>query len=161
MAENGNGGVAASVQPQLAMNAQYVKDLSFESPNAPQSLTAQAGQPQIQVNVDVQARGVGPDMFEVVLRLNAEAKQSDKTAFVVELVYGGVFTLRNIPQESLEAVCLIECPRLLFPFARRIVADTVRDGGFMPLMLDPIDFAELYRRSKSAQAQTAQPVGQA
>jgi preprotein translocase subunit SecB len=152
MAENGNGGDQAAQVPQLTVNAQYIKDLSFESPNAPQSLAAQAGPPQITVNVDVQARAIAPDMYEVILRLNADAKHGDRAAFVIELVYGGVFTLRNIPAESLEPVCLIECPRILFPFARRIVADAVRDGGYMPLMLDPIDFAELFRRSRAAQA---------
>ena len=153
MSETGNG--AQPQLPQLSVNAQYIKDLSFESPNAPQSLTQQSGPPQITVNVDVQARGIAPEMFEVILRLNADAKHGDCTAFVIELVYGGVFTLRNIPQESLEPVCLIECPRILFPFARRIVADAVRDGGYMPLMLEPIDFAELFRRSR-AQPGTAQ-----
>ncbi len=149
MADTQNGGAAI---PQLSINAQYVKDLSFESPNAPQSLTNQAGPPQIAVNVDVQARGIAPEMFEIILTVKADAKQQDKTAFVIELVYGGVFTLKNIPQESLEPVCLIECPRLLFPYARRVVSDTVRDGGYPPLMLEPIDFAELYRRSKAQQA---------
>jgi len=151
MAENSNGTTngAAAALPQLAVNAQYLKDFSFESPNAPQSLVPNQGQPQIAVNVDVQAKGVAPDMFEVAIRLNADAKIADKPAFLVELVYAGLFTLKNIPADALEQVCLIECPRLLFPFARRIVADATRDGGFPPLMLDPIDFAELYRRSKA------------
>ena len=148
MAESNSNG-AAEAQPQLAVNAQYMKDFSFESPNAPQSLVPNQGQPQISVNVDVQAKGVAPEMFEVAIRLNADAKIADKPAFLVELVYAGLFTLKNIPAEALEQVCLIECPRLLFPFARRIVADATRDGGFPPLMLDPIDFAELYRRSKT------------
>lgn len=151
MAENNSNG-AAEAQPQLAVNAQYMKDFSFESPNAPQSLVPNQGQPQISVNVDVQAKGVAPEMFEVAIRLNADAKIADKPAFLVELVYAGLFTLKNIPAEALEQVCLIECPRLLFPFARRIVADATRDGGFPPLMLDPIDFAELYRRSKTQAA---------
>ena len=151
MADNNSNG-AAEAQPQLAVNAQYMKDFSFESPNAPQSLVPNQGQPQISVNVDVQAKGVAPEMFEVAIRLNADAKIADKPAFLVELVYAGLFTLKNIPAEALEQVCLIECPRLLFPFARRIVADATRDGGFPPLMLDPIDFAELYRRSKSQAA---------
>ena len=151
MAESNSNG-AAEAQPQLAVNAQYMKDFSFESPNAPQSLVPNQGQPQISVNVDVQAKGVAPEMFEVAIRLNADAKIADKPAFLVELVYAGLFTLKNIPAEALEQVCLIECPRLLFPFARRIVADATRDGGFPPLMLDPIDFAELYRRSKTQAA---------
>jgi preprotein translocase subunit SecB len=144
-------------QPQLTVNVQYVKDLSFENPNAPQSLTRQAAQPQVTINVDVQARGVAESMYEVTLRLTANAAQGSETAFVAELLYAGVFTLRNIPREHIEAVCLIECPRLLFPFARRIMADVTRDGGFPPLMMEPIDFVDLYRRSRQPQAAAAAP----
>jgi preprotein translocase subunit SecB len=152
MSDQTNGNGTADAMPQLAINAQYVKDLSFESPNAPQSLLPGQDQPQVQVNVNVSARGVAEDMFEVEIQLNAQAKSGESQTFLVELVYAGLFTIKNIPQESLEAVCLIECPRLIFPFARRIVADATRDGGFPPLMLEPIDFADLYRRGKMAQA---------
>ena len=152
-ATTAKAGAAGPTPPQLAINAQYIKDFSFENPNAPQSFNLAPGvQPQISVNVDVQARGVADSLFEVSLRINAEAKSGDKTAFVIELVYAGLFTLHNVPAEHMEAVCLIECPRLIFPFARRIVADATRDGGFPPLMLDPIDFAEIFRRAR-AQAQ--------
>lgn len=163
MSDTTNAGAGAPpAPPQLAVAAQYIKDLSFENPNAPAALRGPNGQPQVQVNVDVQARGVGQDSYEVMLRANIEAKQGEQTAFILELLYGGVFILRNIPPEHLEAVCLVECPRLLFPFARRIIADATRDGGFPPLMLDPIDFAALYLQGKQRQAQTqASPVGTA
>lgn len=144
--------------PQLAINAQYVKDLSFESPGAPQSLVPSEQPPQIEVNVDVQAKGVADGLFEVVLILRATATQAGAAVFVTELTYGGLFTLLNFPQDQLEAVCLIECPRLLFPFARRIVADATRDGGFPPLMLEPIDFLQLYMRHRQmATEQTGAP----
>ena len=137
---------AAGAQPQLAIAAQYVKDLSFENPGAPQTLLPSTQAPQIEVGVDVQARQLTEDRFEVDLKISANAKRGDQTLFLVELHYAGLFQLRNIPRDSLQAVCLIECPRILFPFARRVVADATRDGGFPPLMLDPIDFVELYRR---------------
>lgn len=145
------GGVPEA-QPQLLINAQYIKDLSFESPGAPQSLLPRDNPPQIEVNVDVQGRGVAEDMFEVALTIRARAQDGETSLFVIELVYGGLFTIRNVPQEQLEPICLIECPRLIFPFARRIVADAVRDGGFPPLMLDPIDFLQLYMRHRQPQA---------
>lgn len=146
--DNNNG------QPQLAMGIQYVKDLSFENPQAPQSLLP-GEPPQIQVGVEVGARTLGNDHYEVALHLRAEAKRGNDTVFVAELLYGGVFQAANIAQDQLEPILLIECPRLLFPFARRILADATRDGGFPPLMLDPIDFVSLYQRGKEQRAQQA------
>jgi len=149
----GDGGASeAGGPPQIAIVAQYVKDLSFENPNAPQSLTPQSERPQINVTVDVQARALQGEHFEVTLGISATGRFGEATAFVAELLYGAVFLLRNIPAESLEAVCVIECPRLVFPFARRIIADVTRDGGLPPLMLDPIDFVALYRQNKAAQS---------
>lgn len=142
-------------QPHMTINAQYVKDFSFENPNAPQSLVQSETRPQIEVNIDVQGRGVSQNTYEVALRITATARQGEATAFVAELLYGGLFTLQNIPDDQIEPICLIECPRLLFPFARRIIADATRDGGFPPLLLDPIDFVALYRQNRLAQAQTA------
>lgn len=165
MTSDSNNGAAndampnpAAGAPGIVVNVQYVKDLSFENPNAPQSLAATQTRPQIEVNVDVQARGAAPNVFEVALRITATAKQGETVAFVVELLYAGVFTLQNIPQEQLELVLLIECPRLLFPFARRVIADATRDGGFPPLMMEPIDFVQLYQRHRMA---AQQPVAQA
>jgi len=130
----------------LAVNAQYVKDLSFENPRAPASLMAGKEQPQIDVNVNVNARGLQPNVYEVSLSIRADAKVAGEAAFITELEYAGVFTVANAPEEVLRPVLLIECPRILFPFARRIIADVTRDGGFPPLFLNPIDFVSLYRR---------------
>ena len=132
--------------PSFAVNAQYIKDLSFESPNIIRVMTQQGGTPEVSFNLGVQANGVGPESFEVVLSVRAEAKRDNMVGFIVELAYAGIFTLSGIPQDQMEPLLFIECPRLLFPFARAIVADLTRDGGFTPLMLQPIDFVDLYRR---------------
>ncbi len=131
--------------PQLAVLGQYVKDLSFENPNAPASFQAKE-QPKIDVAVDLRANRLAKDVFEIDLKFSAKATQGEKTAFVAELVYTGLFGIKNVPEEQLEPVCLIECSRMIFPFARRVLADTTRDGGFPPLMLDPIDFVGLYQQ---------------
>ena len=148
-----NGGAAPTNQPppKFSIQAQYVKDLSFENPRAPQGLTGQT-RPEIQIQVDVRTKKIDNERHEIVLHLNVNAKAENETVFLVELTYGGVFALANIPDASLQPLLMIECPRLLFPFARRIVADTTRDGGLPPLMIDPIDFVQLYRRKlKTAQ----------
>lgn len=148
-----------AAQPQIQILAQYVKDLSFENPNAPQSLAAGGEQPRIEVSVDVGAKTLGQDRFEIELRITARASRGETRAFVAEVLYAGLFALRNIPEEAMKLVCLIECPRLIFPFARRILGDATRDGGFPPLLLDPIDFAALYRQQE-ARAQAAQSPAQ-
>ena len=150
--EQRSAGSAADQRPQIQVNAQYVKDLSFENPNAPQSLLSSAEPPQIEVTVDVGARGLGENRYEVELRITAHATRGAERAFVVEVVYSGVFTLVNVSADSLQPICLIECPRILFPFARRIIADSTRDGGFPPLLLEPIDFAALYMSSQQNNA---------
>lgn len=141
---------------QLIVNAQYIKDLSFENPRAPHSLRPQTTQPAVDINVDVKAQNLGPDNFEVVLTINASAKIQNESLFLVELSYGAVITVRNVPQEMLSPIVLVETPRLMFPFARNIIAETTRDGGFPPLMINPIDFAELLRRNTAAQTAAAQ-----
>jgi preprotein translocase subunit SecB len=138
--------------PRLTVVSQYVKDLSFENPRAPRSLQPGEARPEIQIRVDVRAQQLEAEQYEICLQLHAEAKSGTETAFMVELTYAGLFGLLNIPPESLQPLLLIECPRLLFPFARRVVADATRDGGFPPLLIDPIDFATLYRR-RQQQAQ--------
>jgi len=138
----------------LGVNAQYIKDLSFESPNVLRIMTQQGGQaPEVGFNLGVAVNGVAADTFEVTLSVRAEAKRDGIVAFIVELAYAGIFTISGIPQEQLEPVLFIEAPRLLFPFARAIVADLTRDGGYTPLLLNPIDFVDLYRR-KLAESQT-------
>jgi preprotein translocase subunit SecB len=153
---NGNGeALDQAGAPQIQVLAQYVKDLSFENPAAPMSLQGQ--KPALEVGVDVQARGLGVDQYEVLLRVRADAKSGTQTSFVCELAYAGVFMLKGIPAENMQPLLLIECPRLLFPFARRVVADTTRDGGFPPLLLDPIDFAALYRMQMARSQSGGQP----
>lgn len=142
-----------AAQPALVVNGQYIKDLSFEVPGAPGIYGEMQGRnPEIAIHVDINAGGLRDSVFEVVLHLKVEAKDEAKTVFIAELAYGGVFTL-NVPQEHLQAMLLIECPRMLFPFARAIIADMTRDGGFPPLMIQPIDFVQLFRSRMEAAAQ--------
>lgn len=138
-------------QPSMRILGQYLKDLSFENPNAPQSLAPQQSAPDINIAVNVNARNLAPVDFEVELHLDAKAKMGDKVVFAAEILYAGVFRLENFPQNMLHPAVLIECPRMLFPFARQILADATRNGGFPPLMLDPIDFAGMYQKRMSQQ----------
>ncbi|HEX3500843.1 MAG TPA: protein-export chaperone SecB [Stellaceae bacterium] len=142
------GGAAPAGPPQLFINAQYVKDLSFENPRAPQSLIQQKAQPEVSLDVDVKARNLAPDLFEVALTISAEAKAEGETAFIVQLTYCGVVSAQNATPEILNAMIMIETPRLLFPFARNVIATATRDGGFPPLLINPIDFAALVRREQ-------------
>ena len=139
--------------PVMKILGQYLKDLSFENPNSPQSLSQQ-GQPEINVQVNVNAKPAGQDQYEVELHLEAKASHQGKAVFAADLLYAGVFRLENVPQEALHPIVLVECPRMLFPFARQILADATRNGGFPPLMLDPIDFASMYQR-RLAESQKA------
>jgi preprotein translocase subunit SecB len=144
-ASNGGAPTAESA-PSFSVSAQYIKDLSFENPNVIKIMTQAGGTPEVGFNLGVAANGIGPDAFEVTLTARAEAKRDGLVAFIVELAYAGVFRLSNIPQDQVEPLLFIEAPRLLFPFARVIISDLTRDGGFTPLMLQPIDFVDLYRR---------------
>ena len=151
--------------PPLAVNLQYVKDLSFEVPGAPAIYTTLRSAPRVDINLDVQVRRLqdGQPTFEVTLAIRAEAREapangtgqasaeSGVRVFLAELAYAGIFTLTNVPDNAVEPVLLVECPRLLFPFARTILADVTRDGGFPPVMLQPIDFVALWQ-SRRAQA---------
>ncbi|MDE2582455.1 MAG: protein-export chaperone SecB [Rhodospirillales bacterium] len=162
----------------LVVNIQYVKDLSFEVPGAPQIFSQMRAQPQVNINLDVQARRIeeGQNLYEVSLVIRAEAQEpatqghsagngagqgqgaaAGATIFVAELTYSGVFTLNGLPDNAIEPVLLVECPRILFPFARNILSDVTRDGGFPPVLLQPIDFVALWqaRRAQAQQAATA------
>lgn len=157
MADNpAPNGAQPDTSPTLNALAQYAKDFSFENPNAPRSLTPQEQGPQIGIQVNVNAKQLADTDFEVDLTLEGDAKVGEEVLFAFELTYSGVFRIRNIPQDQIHPVVMIECPRLLFPFARQIVADAVRNGGFPPLYIDPIDFVGLYRQ-KAAEA----PAGEA
>ncbi|PZQ14222.1 MAG: protein-export chaperone SecB [Ancylobacter novellus] len=152
---NGAPAAADDTAPAINVLAQYAKDLSFENPNAPRSLAPRQNAPQIEISVNVNAQKVGETDFEVELAIQGKAEDGDSLIFRVDLSYGGVFRVVNIPEEQLHPVVMIECPRLLFPFARQIVADSVRNGGFPPLMIDPVDFAALYRaRAEEAARQS-------
>jgi preprotein translocase subunit SecB len=158
--------IGQPVQP-LVVNIQYVKDLSFEVPGAPQIYSQLKAQPQVSINLDVQARRVqeGQSVFEVSIMIRAEAHDNTAqangqpaspapTVFVAELTYAGVFTLNGLPENAIEPVLLVECPRILFPFARNILSDVTRDGGFPPVLLQPIDFVALWqsRRNQAGSA---------
>ena len=145
--------------PQFGIISQYVKDLSFENPNAPAVYQWQ-GQPQIDVNFNIGANKVADDVHEVALRIEISAKAQAQTAFQIELLYAGLVATRNIPPEQLQPVLLAEVPRLLFPFARRTISDAVIDGGFPPLLLEPFDFGALYMQ-QAAQGQAEGGEGQA
>jgi len=164
------GGAAPT--PPLVVNIQYVKDLSFEVPGAPAIFTQLRAQPQVNINLDVQARRVqdGQSVFEVSLMIRAEAHEAASqtqgngqsapippTVFVAELTYAGVFTLSGLPDNAIEPVLLVECPRILFPFARNILADVTRDGGFPPVLLQPIDFVALWQARRAQGQPTTQP----
>ena len=154
--DSGNAGADG---PPLMINGQYVKDLSFEAPNAPEVFTLmQSEVPAIQVDIDVEAEPKGENLYEVALTVRAEAKLKDELAYLCEIEYAGLFTV-NVPEEHLGPVLLIECPLIVFPFLRRIIADVTGDGGFAPLMLAPIDFAALYQQRMMAAQEAVQSEG--
>lgn len=153
---NGNGTPLEAAPPQLNVLAQYTKDLSFENPNAPASLGPQPQQPSINIQINVTANNIAENEFEVALLIEGKAENAGKLMFSFDLSYAGVFRILNVPKENLHPLIMIECPRLLFPFAREIIATAVRDGGFPPLMLDPVDFVGLYRQNVERQAAAAQ-----
>jgi preprotein translocase subunit SecB len=136
--------------PGIRILAQYVRDLSFENPRAPESLRGGAPQPQIDLGVELNARGRPDGLFEVDLKLNAQAARDGEAVFHVELIYSGLFQIFGVPEADLEPVLMIECPRYLFPFARRIIADLTGEGGFPPFLLEPIDFAGVYASRRAA-----------
>ncbi len=158
MATNGNGAGQpvdeGATGRALAINAQYIKDLSFENPKAPNSLMQQQA-PEVALNVDVKVQNLAPNVYEVLLLTQASASANGETIFVIDLTYGAVITLSNVEPEALPLALLIEAPRLLFPFSRSIIATLTREGGFPPLLLNPIDFGELLRRQQEQAAQAA------
>jgi preprotein translocase subunit SecB len=159
---NGAGTDAAQdprKQPQINVLGQYIKDLSFENPGSPQNLRNPGSNPNVQINFNVGYQPLGDDVYEVALTLESSAKTDDTSLYNLELVYAGAFRLKNLPAQALQPVLFIECPALLFPFVRRIVADLTREGGFPPLLIDPIDFASLFRQ-RMIQQQAGAPTTQ-
>jgi preprotein translocase subunit SecB len=147
---DGDGPIApaqSTAAAQLSVLGQYIKDLSFESPGAPQTLQVPGQNPQLKVSVNVNAAPRAKDNYEVSLHLEVNAKNDAGVIYTVELVYGGLFRLKNVPENLLQPVLFVDCPTILFPFLRRVLADVTRDGGFPPLMLDPIDFGRLYAQN--------------
>jgi preprotein translocase subunit SecB len=154
-----NGGPAAAAPggAQLNVLAQYIKDFSFENPNSPRSLQPTQQQPQINIQINVNAKPMGENDVEVELKLEGKAETGGTVLFSFDLSYAGVFRILNVPQPDVQPVVMIECPRLLFPFAREIVANAVRNGGFPPLLIDPIDFIGLYRQRMEQEQGQVQP----
>jgi preprotein translocase subunit SecB len=150
-----NGGQAAEKPPQLNVLAQYIKDFSFENPNAPRSLQPSQEQPNINIQINVTAQPLSETDVEVALKLEGKAEVKDLLLFSFDLIFAGIFRIQNIPQDSVQPILMIECPRLLFPFAREIVATSVRNGGFPPLLLDPVDFVGLYQQRLAQQTPAA------
>src|SRR5436309_13187369 len=149
---SGNGAGDNSVQPQVSILAQYVKDLSVENPSAPQVYSWQV-QPSLDVQFNLNVQGAGEGVHEVTLKFDLSARSDNGVHFVIDLSYAGLFGIRNVPEEALPPFLLIEAPRLLFPFARQVIADAIANTGFPPLLLDPIDFASAYMAQVEAQQQ--------
>jgi preprotein translocase subunit SecB len=158
MATDSNGAAQQSQGPSLTALIQYVKDFSFENPNAPRVFAGQQQAPQISLQVNVGAQQLGDTDVESELKLEGKAEVNGEVLFMFELTYAGVFRIIGVPEEHMAAVVMIECPRLLFPFARQIVAEAVRNGGFPPLYIDPVDFAALYQQRMAEMG--AQPLPQ-
>jgi preprotein translocase subunit SecB len=157
---NGNGGgqpqqvptdsQVGQPQPQLSVVGQYIKDFSFENPNAPRSLGPSQNPPTIGIQINVGVGQLAESDFEVQLKIEGKAEAQNTVLFAFDLTFAGVFRLQNVPQQALSPVLMIECPRLLFPFAREIIASAVRGGGFPQLLLDPVDFVALYQQRLAA-----------
>jgi len=154
-------GADAQAAPRISIESQYIKDLSFENPQGPNGQAAIAQNPEVSIEVNTNARPLGEQngvgRFEVTLLMRGEAKLKDSSVFIIELTYGGVISLANVPNEAIGPVLLIEGARMLFPFARNIIAEVTRDGGFPPLFIQPIDFVALYRDQQARALAQAQP----
>ena len=145
-AANGNGAQKGETNPSVQVVGQYLKDLSFESPNTPGSLKSPGANPNLQVDIHVNATKLEGEVFESAIQFKAHASNDDGTIYLLEAVYAGAFQVNNIPEDALQPLLLINCPAILYPFLRRLIADLTREGGFPPLLLDPIDFAVLYQQ---------------
>src|SRR3990172_5572512 len=151
--KNGQPGAAAQQPPvQAQVLGQFIRDLSFENPSAGKRIDGSEETPNLKVEVNVQASRLGDDVYESGIDFKAIATHKDATLYDLELVYAGLFRIKNIPEQAMEPFLLINCPTLVFPFLRRLVADLTREGGFPPLLLDPIDFAGLFMRRQQEQA---------
>jgi len=154
MADENQGAAApqAANAPSMNLVGQYIRDLFFENPGAPASIMAGSGSPAFNVSINVGVKKQADDLYAVELTLNAKANREQTLLFNVELVYGGVFRVKNVPEAQLSQLLMIECPRLIFPFARQVLASVTQQGGFPPLMMEPVDFAAIYRQNLAALA---------
>lgn len=139
--------------PRFLIKGQYIKDISFENPYAPKHLMPSDGQPKIELNVDLKAQRFDDEHFEVTIHIAVQAMGKENPLFITELDYAAVVQLMDIPEERIETTLFIDCAYLIFPFARRVLADVTRDGGFPPLMIEPIDFTQLYAQNKVVKEQ--------
>lgn len=153
----GGGNDGQSSEPSIQVIGQYLKDLSFESPKAPVSLKSPGENPNLHIDINVNITKLGENEYESAIQLKSHASNDDGTIYMLEVVYAGAFQIKNLPEDALEPVLLINCPTILYPFLRRIISEMTQEGGFPPLLLDPIDFATLYKQRKSA----SEPVGTA
>jgi preprotein translocase subunit SecB len=141
---------AQNAQPSMNMLGQYIRDLSFESPGAPGSIMLASGNPEFSINMDIDVRKQADEVFAVELKLGAKADRENAVLFAIELVYGGVFRIRNVAEPQLSQLLMIECPRLIFPFARQVLASVTQQGGFPPVMMEPVDFGQFYLQKMQA-----------
>jgi preprotein translocase subunit SecB len=151
----GGAPAPANTAPALSLVGQYIRDLSFENPGAPGSIMSGSGAPAFNVQINVGVKKQPDELYAVELKLNAKAERTGNVLFNVELVYGGVFRIRNVPEANLPPLLMVECPRLLFPFARQVLANVTQQGGFPPLMMEPVDFNGLFRQQLAAMAAQA------
>ena len=156
---NAQNGVQSDMQKragsQLIIHAQYIKDFSFENPNAPKVLIEDLGQPDVEINVSVAAKLIGNNQYEVVLNLGAKAVASEIPIFLVDLTYAGLVSPQGVAEDDINPLIMIEGPRLLFPFARALISNATRDGGFMPLNIQPVDFVAVYQHNLEGQSAAA------
>ena len=164
MADENQGAAAPQpgIAPSMNLVGQYIRDLSFENPGAPGTLLGGGANPAFNVSISVGVKKQNDEIYAVELTLNAKANRDETVLFNVELVYGGIFRLKNVPENQLSPLLMIECPRLIFPFARQVLASTTQQGGFPPLMMEPVDFAAIYRQNlaklAAAQQQGTSPL---
>ena len=149
---NAQAGAQKKTDRQLIVHAQYIKDFSFENPNAPKVLVDNLGQPDVQINVSVAAKLISENQYEVTLNLTAKASSGETALFLVDLTYAGLVTPESTDSDEINSLIMIDAPRLLFPFARAIISDATRDGGFMPLNIQPVDFVAVYQHNLAQQS---------
>jgi preprotein translocase subunit SecB len=153
MADENQGAAAPGTAPSMNLVGQYIRDLSFENPGAPTTLLNGGGNPAFNVSISVGVKKQNEEIYAVELTLNAKANREETVLFNVELVYGGIFRLKNVPENQLSPLLMVECPRLIFPFARQVLASVTQQGGFPPLMMEPVDFSAIYRQNLAKLAQ--------